>query len=568
MAIDRANEQPHQPVPAGPAGPPRPQHQPQHQHQHQPQHQPQHPRQPEWPPPWPTPAGWPTKPPWPPAPRNPTALDRRWPGPRGGAGRAVIGGALITGLVTAISVPLDRPGVGWLVTGIVGVVCLAVVAIRRRTRTGVRGWPAPARLVWAAATLALLAAGILRSAGWLFALCAVTAIGTGSLAATSGRAGGRSTLGMVTGAAAWPMASLRSLPWAFRGGRRLGGPEIRVGLTVAVTALLVLVFGALFAGADAAFDRFFSAVVPDLDADTVTRWIFLFPVGALALLGVAYLLARPPDLGGLDRPGNRGLRRFEWGLPIVALDLLFAAFVAVQFTVLFGGRAHVLGPNGPNYADYARGGFWQLLTVTILTLLVLGAAARWARRDRPIDRVLIRVLLGTLAALTLVIVVSALYRMHVYEQAYGFTRLRVLVSACELWLGVLFLLVLAAGVRLRGAWLPRAAVGSAVMALLGLVALDPDRFIADRNVDRYTEIGRIDTYYLSTLSVDAVPALDRLPGDLRDCVLSRIDRRLDRLPDDDWYEANLARARARAILDRDPAAGVELGVRPCEWDRW
>jgi hypothetical protein len=133
---------------------------------------------------------------------------------------------------------------------------------------------------------------------------------------------------------------------------------------------------------------------------------------------------------------------------------------------------------------------------------------------------------------------------------------------------VLFLLVLAAGVRLRGAWLPRAAVGAAVMALLGLVALDPDRFIADRNVDRYSEIGRIDTYYLSNLSVDAVPALDRLPGDLRDCVLSRIDRRLDRRPDDDWYEANLARARARAILDRDPAAGVELGVPPCEWDRW
>jgi hypothetical protein len=567
MAIDRANEQPRQHPPQQP-------HQPQQQHpqqqhpQQQPHRQPQHA---EWPPPWPPPPGWHARqawPPWPPTPRGPTALDRRWPGPRGGAGRAVIGGALVTGLVTAISLPLDRPGVGWLVTGVVGVACLAVVAIRRRTRTGARAWPAPARLFWAAATLLLLAAGTVRSAGWLFGLCAVTAIGTGSLAATSGRTGGRSLLGMAIGAAAWPAASLRSPAWTFRGGRRLGGSEVRMGLTVVVTALLLLVFGALFAGADAAFDRFFSAVVPDLDAETVARSIFLFPIGALALLGVAYLLARPPDLGGLDRPGGRGLRPFEWVLPIAALDLLFAAFVAVQFTVLFGGREHVLGPNGPDFAEYARGGFWQLLAVTVLTLLVLGAAARWARRNGPADRALIRVLLGALAALTLVIVLSALYRMHVYEQAYGFTRLRLLVSACELWLGVLFLFVLAAGVRLRASWLPRAAVGAAVVALLGLVVLNPDRFIADRNVDRYAEINRIDTHYLSNLSADAVPALDRLPGDLRDCVLSRLDRRLDRRPDDDWYEANQARARARAIFHRNPAADVTLGLAPCQWTRW
>jgi hypothetical protein len=162
------------------------------------------------------------------------------------------------------------------------------------------------------------------------------------------------------------------------------------------------------------------------------------------------------------------------------------------------------------------------------------------------------------------VVASALYRMHVYEQAYGFTRLRVLVSACELWLGVLFLFVLAAGVRRRGAWLPRAAVGAAVIALLGLVALDPDRFIADHNVDRYSDIGRIDVNYLSTLSADAAPALDRLPEDLRDCVLSRIDRRLEVRPDDDWYEANLARVRARAIFDRNPGADVEPGGPPCE----
>jgi hypothetical protein len=459
-------------------------------------------------------------------------------------------GALVTGLAAATSVPLDRPGVGWVVAGAVGAGAVVVVARHRLRR------PDPARLAWVVATLLLLAAGGVRAAGWLFALCVLTAVATGSLAA----AGGRSLRGLAAGATIWPVAGLRSLPWVVRGARRVGGAEVRVGLTLAATLLLVTVFGSLFASADPAFARFFRATTPEVDGALIARWVYLFTVGALALCGAAYLVARPPDLTGLERPATPRLRPFEWILPIAALDLLFAAFVAVQFAVLFGGDAHVLGPGGPNYAEYARGGFWQLLTVTVLTLAVLGAAARWARRDGRSDRVLIRALLGTLAALALVVVASALYRMHVYEQAYGFTRLRVLVSVCELWLGVLFLLVLAAGVRLRGGWLPRAAAGAAVAALLGLVALDPDRFIAERNVDRYAETGRIDVGYLADLSADAAPALDRLAGDLRDCALGEISRRLER--GDDWREANLGRARARAVLRRDPTDQV-LGPGSC-----
>ena len=123
-------------------------------------------------------------------------------------------------------------------------------------------------------------------------------------------------------------------------------------------------------------------------------------------------------------------------MPLALLVLLFAMFVAVQLTVLFGGSRHVLDTDGLTYADYARGGFWQLLVVTGLTLLVLAGAARWAPRDDPhrpgADP-------GRSSArwpsLTLVIVASALHRMDVYADTYGLTRLRLLVALCELWLG-------------------------------------------------------------------------------------------------------------------------------------
>jgi hypothetical protein len=274
----------------------------------------------------------------------------------------------------------------------------------------------------------------------------------------------------------------------------------------------------------------------------------LFVLAAVGALGAAAVLAAPVTVSGPDRPATR-VRRPEWAIPVATLVALFAAFVLVQVAVLFGGRTHVLGYGGPTYAQYARGGFWQLLVVTALTLAVLAAAARFAPREAPADRLAVRVLLGALTTLTLVIVASALYRMHTYEEAYGFTRLRLLVSGCELWLGSLLVMVLVAGVRLRGRWLPEAAVAAAVAALLGLAAANPDAVIADRNVTRYAHTRSIDLAYLSSLSPDAVRALDRLPAPQRDCALAPIARRLDR---DDWRSWNLGRSGARAVLDRSP----------------
>jgi hypothetical protein len=102
-------------------------------------------------------------------------------------------------------------------------------------------------------------------------------------------------------------------------------------------------------------------------------------------------------------------------------------------------------------------------------------------------------------------------------------------------------------VRLRAAWLPQAAVAMWVLTLLGLAVLNPDRFIARENIDRYERTGTLDAWYLSTLSADAVPELDKLPGPLRDCALYDIARGLREHPDD-WRSFNAARAAAAPIV--------------------
>ena len=57
----------------------------------------------------------------------------------------------------------------------------------------------------------------------------------------------------------------------------------------------------------------------------------------------------------------------------------------------------MLETEGLTYAEYARQGFWQLLWVSALTLLVLSGVIRVAGRVTAADRRLLRVLVGTSA---------------------------------------------------------------------------------------------------------------------------------------------------------------------------
>jgi hypothetical protein len=499
-----------------------------------------------------------------------TTWGGRWPAAGRPAPPATLAAVLLAAAVAAVSLPLGRGGIGWLVTALAGAGALTVAGLVPPRRPA--GLPAPlvrdadrfgpARIGWAAATVAVLGVSTIRAAGWLVVLCVLTAVVTGTLAVT----GARSLRAMALAQLLVPFAGLRAAPWIVRGVGGLPRPGggarsgLRAAATVGVSVLLLLVFGALFASADRTFADLILRITPRVDVLTVIRWVFVFLPAAYVVGGAAYLRAAPLRLSGLDAPDRRTVRRLEWAIPLGLLVLLFATFVAVQLAVLFGGSRRVLETAGLTYADYARSGFWQLLTVTGLSLAVLAAAARWAPRDTPADRALIRAVLGALAVLTLVIVASAVHRMDLYADTYGLTRLRVLVELCEVWLGVVFVLVLIAGVRLRAGWLPPVAAALAVLALLGLAAANPDGLIADRNIARYRQTHRIDVGYLSTLSPDAVPALMSLPEPERDCALAELYRQLVPNADDDWRSFSYGRAHARQLLSADP--GHEYLCRP------
>ncbi|GHJ56451.1 hypothetical protein Nm8I071_57580 [Nonomuraea sp. TT08I-71] len=493
--------------------------------------------------PW---GGYPPHAGWTPRPRTPRTsfLGARWPGPKQATGRAVPLAVLAGALGTAFFVPLSRVGIGWFL-GWLTLTLGVLVAVRRRTAE----LPRTERLIrggWAAAALVLLAVLAFRNAWWLVTFCVLGALGCATLAIV----GGRLVRSILFGLVATPFAAFRGLPWVRR--HVTASPEAgtvrKVTGSVVATVLVLLVFGSLLSSADAAFSEVLTAAVPEINIGTVFRWIFLAAVGGLIAVAAVYTLPAPPDLSTVDKPSGRRLGVLEWAPAIGALTLLFVGFVIVQFTVLFGGQRHVQKVAGLSYSEYARSGFWQLLFVTLLTLAVLGGVSRWASRERPAERHLLRVLLGLLSALSVVIVVSALSRMWTYQKVYSFTGERIFVMAFELLLGAVFLMILAAGVRWQGRWIPGTTVALAVAMLLGLAVLNPEDYAAKRNILRYEQTGKIDAWYLRALSADATPALTGLPDPVRRCTLSWIADDLEK--SDPWYAWNLGRYRARQALDR------------------
>jgi hypothetical protein len=254
--------------------------------------------------------------------------------------------------------------------------------------------------------------------------------------------------------------------------------------------------------------------------------------------------------------GKFSLGAVEVGIVLGLLNVLFAAFVIVQFRYFFGGAARVMSITELTYAEYARRGFFELTWVAGLVLpLLLITHALIQRRERPaVAERIFRPLAGTQVALLFVIMASAVARMRLYQSEYGLTELRLYTTAFMFWLGLVFVWF-AWTVLVRGAR-QRFACGAlvAAFATVGLLhLLNPDAYIVRANT-AHARAGRaFDAAYASTLSADAVPALiSALPSLSRE-ERCRVARSLSAgwshpAPGEDWRSWSLARWRARRAV--------------------
>ena len=348
--------------------------------------------------------------------------------------------------------------------------------------------------------------------------------------------------------------------------RRLRGPAL--GLLAALP--ITVVFGGLLMDADPVFNRILSDHLA-LRLDTVAehllamlRWGWV----AAGVIGVTVWARSALPTVPVPSPGHGRLGLGEVGTVLAVVDLLFASFVLVQFRVLFGGAAFVQAVSGLSYAEYARSGFFQLVTVAALSLPLL-LAADWLLGDD--ERAAHRRFRGLALLMLLlldVMLASALYRMRLYTAGYGLTELRFYTTAFMGWLVLVFGWFAATVLRGRRARFASGAVAAAALMLGALNLLNPDALIARTNLARLAAGREVDADYIAGLSADALPAISRtLPG------LPRAERcALEVAVRDRWSKAfesgrrwdiAFSRARRAAAEGWDPGlAGAECVAPP------
>lgn len=491
-------------------------------------------------------------PPATPLPVSPADLWRPWwPAPVDPPPRWLAGAVVGVGLLAALSLAdAARPGVAVPFCAVAGAVPIVVLALRCRA---IR--PAPSRLLLGALALALCGVSAVRTADWLNVLCAMAAFGLAALAVL----GGRHWYAAVASVPLLGLAGVRSPAWFWRSAGRLPAPRL---LTSWATGLLVGVVTAaavagLLSSSDAAFGRLLDVVTPQIDLAMVPLRVAWF-LAAGGTVGAAAFAVSSRLRWGAVPPPARAVPASEWLVPLVLVGTVIAAYLVVQVTLLFGGSEVVLRGSGVTPAERARHGFGELSVVTVIVLGLLTAAGRRAAGGPPRHRLLLGSCGGALAGMAMALVVSALRRLWLYEQAFGWSVTRIVAGTIELWTGLVLVGTCAAWLLRRTDVLPRAVPASAGAVLLVLSLAGPDGLAAAGNVARYESTGRIDVYYLSLLSADAVPALQRLPEPLRSCALWG-----ERPEPFAWYHANLGQARANASLrERPPGFCPEPPVDP------
>jgi Domain of unknown function (DUF4173) len=283
------------------------------------------------------------------------------------------------------------------------------------------------------------------------------------------------------------------------------------------------------------------------------------------------------QIGPPTFPRPWGLGCVEGLTVLVAIDLLFAAFMVIQAAYLFGGL-DTLAQSDMTYADYARRGFFELLAVAALTLGVLWVLARATKRDEAWQAPAFNGASAILILLTVGLLTSAFQRMWLYEQAYGFTHLRIYTHTFMLWLAVALLLFLAALLANRPHWFSFGSFSSALVVLALLTLSNPEAIIVRQNVARYLETGTLDLVgsaaepvedsysdyrsreldagYLTRLSTDATPTLvellPALPAEQQGAIAERLIQQGDWLQAEadgaGWPGWHLSRAQAGAAI--------------------
>lgn len=272
-------------------------------------------------------------------------------------------------------------------------------------------------------------------------------------------------------------------------------------LIVIPIVILVLV---LLSSADMLFGNIFSnvfRVIKKISIDNILGRI-VTTLMLFTYLGstISYLLSDFEKDENKKEHKEYKIDSYTIKLLLTTLNVIYIVFDFIQIRSLIFHQ----GLTNINYAEYARSGFFQLMFISVINLIIL-LISKKTDKDTKYNKAMSIIMVF----LTFIIIVSSFLRMYMYESAYGYTLLRLLVYATLITETILLIPTLVYILN------PKINILKGYVIIIAtaytILSLSPvDYFIAKNNINRYYKTNDIDINYLFNLSTDNIPLLNNL----------------------------------------------------------
>jgi hypothetical protein len=325
--------------------------------------------------------------------------------------------------------------------------------------------------------------------------------------------------------------------------------KITIGILISVPVLFVVL--GLLMSADTQFEKIMGGI-PQwfqlIDAEVVFR-IMTVLFFTFAFFGLMQVLLRK-QINVIVQDGDKQPFKMDGIITITVLVLINAVYVLftiVQFKYFFSGTLQ----GDFTYAEYARKGFFELLFVTLINLTITIFVLTFVDRASGSLKRFTQFMLTTLVISSGVLLSSAFMRLSMYEDAYGFTFIRVMAHSFMIFLVVIFMYTF---VKI---WIEKLSLFhfyfiSFILYYSVMNVINVEQIIVTKNIERYEQSGKIDLHYLNSLShtgilglIDLYEENPQLPG-LKNILLERkSEAHLNNVP---WQSYNLKRTQANDEL--------------------
>jgi len=301
----------------------------------------------------------------------------------------------------------------------------------------------------------------------------------------------------------------------FQAKKKFGSPEfysVIRGIIISLPILAILIW--LLSSADIVFQKYLEKIWKiNIDPEVVLR-ILIVLVASYFFIGIfAKAFANEKyENSPLKNNQPKFLGSIESFVVLGLIELLFLVFILIQFFYLFGGKEYVWGiEEYITYSEYAKKGFGELIAVSIISFLLIYGIDKFGKRENLLQKRTFKISSSILVLEIFVIMASAFTRLSLYVDGYGYTLSRFLSFIFLFWLFFVFLSFLyKVFSEQKETHFIFSAFWLTILFWVGINFLNPDAFIAKKNIERYNQGKQIDVNYLTRLSEDTIPEIVKI----------------------------------------------------------